>query len=257
MKAVETVTDFTIKKVPMNTNTPLHKNFDKNFEKIFGYSGWCVNINGAANSGKTNLLINLFTQEPCKKTGKKRNLEKCFDHIFIVTPNLKSLKKNIFEDIDEKYKFTKLEDFLSTYEDIIENNNPEDADDDFQPETLVIFDDIGNEIRSGGNTVPFKILVANRRHNHISIINLSQRIKQIDPLVRENLSGFITFFLKTRTDEDFIYKEYTKFEPKYKRFFYDTIFKEPYDFLMIDLSGIKSRTFSYFRKFNPVNFIEE
>lgn len=259
MKAVETVTDFTIEKIPMKTNTKLHNKFDKNFEKIFGNSGFCVNINGSANSGKTNLLLNLFIKKPCKKTGRKRNVEKCFDHIFIVSPNLKSLKKNIFEDIDSQFKFSKLNEFLSTFEDIIANNNPdnEDEDEDFQPETLIIFDDIANQIRSNGNSEPFKELVCNRRHNHISIINLTQRIIQIHPTVRENLSGFITFFLKTRTDEDFIFKEYTKFEPKYKRFFYDTLFKEPYDFMTIDLSLKDSRTFTYFRKFNPVEFITE
>ena len=259
MKAIEKNIDFSIEKQPMKTNTKLHKHFDPEFNKIFGNSGFCVNINGSANSGKTNLLLNLFLKKPCKKTKQKRNLEKCFHHIFIISPNLKSLKKNIFEDIPDEFKFTKLSDFLENFRTVIENNVPEEYadDEDFQPETLCIFDDIGNQIRTNGNATPFKELVSNRRHDHVSIINLTQRIIQIDPTVRENLSGFISFYLKTRSDENFIFNEYTKFDPKFKRFFFDTLFQKPYDFMMIDLSLKESHTFTYFHNFNPVEFIEE
>lgn len=246
--------DFTVDKIPTSTNTQLHDNFEKVFDKIYGQSGGCVNINGSANSGKTNLLLNLFTKKK-NKQGKKRNLEGIFDNIFVVSPNLKSLKKNIFDDLEPEYLYNNLRDFLDSYRDIIENNMKyDDVDDDYVPETIIVFDDVGNQVKKNGNLKDFEELVCNRRHDHIFIINLTQRIIQIPPIVRENLSALITFFLKTTSDENFIYDEYTKFEKKYKKQFFEIFFKEPYDFMMIDLSLKKSHTFEYYRKYEKINF---
>lgn len=252
--------DFPIEVVPTKTNPPLHKDFDPVFEKIFGTGGFCVNINGSANSGKTNLLINVLQHGKCPKTKKKRNLEKCFDNIFVVSPNLKSLKKNIFEDLEDDFLYTDLNDFLENYEDVIEKHRKMIADEDdtdFQPETLCIFDDIGNHIRGDGNAKKFKDLITNRRHDHISIINLTQRIIQIDPTVRENLSAFITFYLTNRSSEDFIFNEYTKFDKKDKRKFFDMVFNDKYDFLMIDLSRKHSKHFVFYRKFDELKIYDD
>lgn len=269
MEFIEKVNDFTVDKIPTSTNTQLHDNFEDVFNKIFGKSGFVVNINGSANSGKTNLLLNLFVKPPCKKTKKKRNFEKVFDNIFVVSPNLKSLKKNIFSDLDDEYLYDDLNDFLMNYRDVMdnyiesikkENYDPEthtyDDDDDVHiPETLIVFDDVGESLRSKGNKELYKQLICNRRHEHISIINLTQRMIQIDPTVRSNLSALITFYLKTKSDDTFIYEEFTKFPSKYKSDFFDAIFQKPYDFLLIDLSLKYSKTFEYYRNFNHMNII--
>ena len=60
-------------------------------------------INGPSGSGKTNILINILHRRA--KNGKRQSLRRVFDAVVIVSPTLKSLGNNIFEDLEDKKKF--------------------------------------------------------------------------------------------------------------------------------------------------------
>ena len=254
---------FNVQHVKMNCDNCLHSNFAKPFDSF--NSGFCLNINGYSGSGKTNLLVNLFSMK--NKNGKKCSFKNIFNRIFFVSPSMHTIKKSIFDEIPDSHKFDTLNDFLLNYENVMtkvdelmdqdkvhvpfEKDKNKDNDDEPE-ETCVIFDDIGSEIRQGNNEKLFNQLIANRRHKHISIINLTQRIIQIPPSVRSNLSHLISFKPKSIQEEEYIY-EFTKLPKKHLRQFYEYVFKQKFDFLLIDMSLNNSNDFVLYRKFNELN----
>ena len=257
--------NFNVGHIKMNCDNELCNNFCPPLDTF--KSGFCLNINGYSGSGKTNLLVNLFSMK--NKKGKKCSFKGCFHRIFFVSPSMHTIKNNIFDDIPSNYKFSNLNDFLMNYEQILdESYKDEYKDDQYVPfdkeendkkkkkdevplETCVIFDDIGNEIRMNNNEKLFSALVANRRHHHISIINLTQRMMQISPSIRSNLSHLISFKPKSIQEEEVIY-EFTKLPKKHLREFFNYIFKEKFDFMLNDMSLNKSNDFKIYKKFNEV-----
>jgi hypothetical protein len=110
-------------------------------------------------------------------------------------------------------------------------------------------DDIGTEIRLGENEKLFNRMVANRRHAGISIINITQRMMQIPPSIRGNLTHLISFKPKSLQEEDIIY-DFTKLPKNMLREFYKMVFRDKHDFLLIDMSLTKANDFRLFRNFN-------
>lgn len=255
---------FDIKHIKMNADNQLSKNFAEPFDSFI--SGFCMNINGYSGSGKSNLLQNLFKMKD--KNGKKCSFKGCFHKIFYVCPSQGSVKNNVFSELPENYKFTKLNDFLVNYVDILKGDDDEhfaetcdhekERNELSKPkkekppcEVLVICDDVGTEIRLGENEKLFNKMVANRRHNHVSIINITQRMMQIPPSIRSNLTHLISFKPKSLQEEDIIY-DFTKLPKKHLREFYNMVFRENHDFLLIDMSLIKKNDFRLFRNFNEL-----
>lgn len=258
---------FEVEHIKMNADNKLCENFAEPFDSFI--SGFCMNINGYSGSGKSNLLQNLFKMK--NKKGKKCSFKCCFHRIFYVCPSQESVEKNVFSSLPDEYKFTKLNDFLINYIEILKNDDDDNKgkvvdncehekkrDKLTNPpkkkkhkEVLVIMDDVGTEIRLGENEKLFNKMVANRRHNHVSIINITQRMMQIPPSIRGNLSHLISFKPKSIQEEDIIF-DFTKLPKKELRSFFNFIFKEKHDFLLIDMSLIKANDFRLFRRFSEV-----
>jgi hypothetical protein len=269
---------FDVKHIKMNADNPLHHNFAEPFDSFI--SGFCMNINGYSGSGKSNLLQNLFTMKD--KNNKKCSFKNCFHKIFYVCPSQATVKNDIFGKLPEGFKFKKLNDFLTKYEGILEHGDKDGKDclekhmditdhekhrkeltesemksnkkkrkEKEKPkcEVLVIMDDIGTEIRLGENEKLFNRMVANRRHAGISIINITQRMMQIPPSIRGNLTHLISFKPKSLEEEDIIY-DFTKLPKNMLREFYKMVFRDKHDFLLIDMSLTKANNFRLFRNFN-------
>lgn len=253
---------FHVQHVKMNCDNELHNNFAEPFNSF--KSGFCLNINGYSGSGKTNLLVNLFTMR--NKNKKKCSFKGCFHRIFFVSPSMHTIKNSIFDDIPSNYKFSNLNDFLMNYENILDESyegqdeskhkpfeGDKDKDKEKPPlETCVIFDDVGSEIRLNNNEKLFNALIANRRHHHISVINLTQRMMQIPPSVRSNLSHLVSFKPKSVQEEEIIY-EFTKLPKKHLREFFKHVYREKFDFLLIDMSLNSSNDFVLYKKFNRLD----
>ena len=174
--------DFKLPKVPMNTDKQLHKNLKEPLSSI--QSGRLVVIAGAAGSGKTSALVNMFVLGKCKKTNKKMSLKGCFDNIFIVSPSMGSFKNDIFKDISDENKYDNLLDFLDNYREIIDQD---------EEETCVILDDVGSSIRTAEILNKFNKMVHNRRHQRLTLIVLVQNIGMVVPAIRDSVNILIVF----------------------------------------------------------------
>ncbi len=216
-------------------------------------SGFNLVINGPSGSGKTNLLIQILNRRA--KDGVRQSLRRVFDAVVIVSPTLASLGNNIFEDLDEKKKFTSFNvEMLDGLEEILEemrDKQDNDENDDLY-HTLLILDDVGTQIKRNKKAeARFSALVANRRHKNLSIISLVQKHRDMPLSIRSNLSHYITFLPKNNQEMEAIYGEYVSKPKKHMTEFFNFFFKEKYDQLLIDMSN---PPFEFYRNFNEVKF---
>ena len=116
---------------------------------------------------------------------------------------------------------------------------------------LVLDDQTGGKLFAHASTKTdmFNKLVCNHRHHSLSIIMVAHEFKQIPPVIRNNLTGLITF--KTGNDKEIekMYEEFTlglDQDAWFKMFHYAT--SGPHDFLFIN-NQINDRTKRAFRNF--------
>ena len=225
----------------MKTDCVLHDKLKKPLNSI--KSGVLIGICGAAGSGKSCLVINLLTKK--KENKEKMGLYKCFNEIFIVSPSMKSFNNDIFESVDATFKYDNLLDFLNNYEEqLIEEDD----------EYLIIFDDIGSQIRTQQCMVAFNKLIHNRRHKHMTIILLVQNLTMIPPAIRDSINMLICFKPKTLVERELIY-DYTGLHKKYLIPFYKYMFQEKHDSMLIDMTLNHSSDYEFYRNiFNKITF---
>ena len=153
--------DDPVSKVKMNLDGLLAPDIPNPLPKKSGFN---MVINGPSGSGKTNILINILHRRA--KEGKRQSLRRVFDAVVIVSPTLKSLGNNIFEDLEDKKKFTKFDDtMLDGLEEILEEmkTKREEEEDNFF--TLLILDDVGSQLKKNRKVeARFASLLQNRRH---------------------------------------------------------------------------------------------
>lgn len=233
--------DFTLPKVPMSTDNDLAPNLKQPLSSI--KSGSMVVICGAAGSGKSSALINLFIMHRCPETKQKRNLKKCFHNIFVVSPSMSSFKNNIFKELIESHRFDNLVDFLDQYEDMI---------DPTEEETAIIFDDVGAQLRSKQTYAKFQHLVHNRRHKHLTIFVLVQNLTMLSPAVRDSMNMLICFKPKTWQERERVF-ELTGLPKKHMDDFFKTIYKKKFDSVLVDMSLKNSNDYEFYRNiFNKI-----
>jgi DNA replication protein DnaC len=241
-----------VKKIDMKCDNVLCEDFAPPLNSF--RSGFNMCVIGPSGSGKTNYLVSLLTQG--KKDKKQIGFRNVFNNIFVVSPSLHTLKKNIFEDIDDEWKAKELSvEVLEMYEDLCEEAK-EDAmeNDEEEPMNLLILDDCGNTIRKHPD-IERKLneVVDNRRHkSNTSIIMLLQSTRQIPPKIRSNMTHLVCFQLKSLAEKEHVF-EWTGKKKKYMDDFYDFIFRKPHDTLLIDLT-LQSGRFKFYRNFNLLDF---
>ncbi len=242
MASFEICGNFKHDKVQMDCDQQLKKNMQKPLSSI--RSGSFIVIAGSAGSGKTNMLCNMFNCKKCPTSGKKRDLMKCFHNIMIVSPSLKSfVKGNELSMLPDSHKFEDLNTFLDDYDELIE---------DSEDQNCVIFDDIGNSIRTQKNLTKFKAFVDNRRHEHMTIILLLQSLVQIPPPIRASVNLITSFLPKTLNEKELLF-EYTGLHKRNMHKFYKEIFTDKYDSVTIDLTLTDSPNFLFYKNmFNPI-----
>ena len=230
--------------------------FDKNdrmqkpFDKL--KSGFILSINGYSGSGKTSLMVSLLSAP--RKNGQRRSLKGGFHNIFCVSPSIHTLKNNIFENLPEECKHNELnENTLLDFQDMIEQAKEEQTDEE-PILSLLILDDCGDALRKDKQVEKmFNRIVMNRRHMNVSIIMLSQYFYMLAPAIRNNMNFFITYKPKSYKEEVNIYEAYVKKPKKYLRDFFDEVYKEKFDTLLIDMSLAKSSDFIFYRNFKKID----
>ena len=120
--------------------------------------------------------------------------------------------------------------------------------------SLLILDDCGDALRKDKQVEKmFNRIVMNRRHMNVSIIMLSQYFYMLAPAIRNNMNFFITYKPKSYKEEVNIYEAYVKKPKKYLRDFFDEVYKEKFDTLLIDMSLAKSSDFIFYRNFKKID----
>ena len=114
---------------------------------------------GSARSGKSSLLINMFTN--------KNIYYKVFDHVIVCMPihSINSMKENIFDDLPPEQVYNELND--QTLESII---NQISGWSDENENTVIVIDDFATSLKNKAVTRLINQICANRRHYKTSII---------------------------------------------------------------------------------------
>lgn len=189
-------------------------------------------VNGGPGSGKTNLLLNLLT-----KKGKFYN--KKFDRIYIFSPSLKTVTREINLPKDRIYETFDLE----AIQDIIEIENAEEEPN----KILIIFDDMVANLKK--NLKPMLQLIYNRRHigGGVSIIITSQVYNKIPQELRKVATLLVCFKTTNKHEVESIYEDFISIP---KNDFDEVLrysWKNKHDFVIID-----ANTSDIYKEFNKL-----
>lgn len=248
--------DLNYKKIAMNADHRLDTDTLR-FPLAFSSfrSGFFLLLNGASGSGKSNLLVNMLRSPNNKKLGLRKSFKKIFDNVFVVSPSLKTLKDNVFDNLKHRFE-TWDDETMDALDEVLDKND--ELDDDDIEKTLLILDDCGSSLK-GETERRFNALVKNRRHKHLSIICVTQKFKDSTTTMRANFSHFITFKPRNSLEMQSIYDEMIGQERKYMHDIMNGVFKKKYDHLLIDFTqsrGDKSG-FQFYSNFRPIDFVKK
>ena len=137
-------------------------------------------ITGNAGSGKTSLLIGLLKD--------KSVLKKTFHNVIAVIPETsrRSMKKDIFKDLDPSKLYEDLDDVDKIYG-VIRSFSEEDET------TLLILDDQQSYLKQYHTAMVINHIVSNRRHLRTTVVILLQTYNQLALKTRKLINCLIAF----------------------------------------------------------------
>jgi GTPase SAR1 family protein len=205
-----------------------------------------IGIIGKSGSGKTNLLRNLT-----EKSGKNSVYCKKFSNVFYISPSIKSMNNKPKLPADRFYNS------LTNLPEII---NRMSSEDEMEGRTLLILDDITNELKTTGIMgEQLKTIYQNNRHlgrplidedtgeqlesGSMSSMILSQRTNNLPRFIRSQLTHIILFDCRSTKSEmmtifdEFFHCDKEVFNEILRRTFDNP--KEKYNFLFINLGNSK------------------
>jgi hypothetical protein len=172
-------------------------------DKVFGRKNFIYLAVGKKGSGKTTLVLSLF-DTPDKDGGFKKR----FDRIYLVSPTARNDSKmdEIVEELDNQ----------GTYYDDVDNEVVKDILDDLKifngswkkktpPESCIWFDDCIHNLPSNRKrNQAFNKLMTTNRHFKTTVIITSQRLNELNPLIRSQ-ADIISYFRSDNNKEDDIF----------------------------------------------------
>ena len=206
---------------------------------------------GRSGSGKSN-LIQALTQS----TGKKRIYNKKFSNVFIVSPSVGSQANRPKLPSDRFY--TSVKDLDEIF-DRIQN------EEGMEGRTLIILDDLGSELKKGGDeTIILKKLFNNGRHigrpiieeetgeqlesGAVSVMISAQKLTQLPPYLRHQLTHLALFDCRnTKSELMTLYEEFFSCEKDIFNSILSKVYSKPYNFIFMNcqngdiFNGFKSR----------------
>ena len=194
---------------------------------------------GRSGSGKSNLIQSLT-----QSTGKKRIYNRKFSNVFIVSPSDR---------------------FYTSVKDLDEIFNRIQTEEGMEGRTLIILDDLGSELKKGGDeTIILKKLFNNGRHigrpiideetgtqlesGAISIMISCQKLTQLPPYLRHQLTHLALFDCRnTKSELLTLYEEFFSCEKNIFNSILSKVYSKPYNFIFMDcrngdiFNGFKSK----------------
>lgn len=202
---------------------------------------------GRPGSGKTNFLINLL--KGSKVNGERRGLRKLFNNIVVCSPSIKSLKQNIFKNLDEEKMF---EDFDMNFIEFVRDLTDVESDENFS--TLIICDDVGTQLRKDARVEKAYLQLAfNRRHRKLSMITTVQSYKNLPVGLRTTASHLVLWRPVNQKELISIWEEVLgPIERKDLNYFIEYIFSKKHNFLFVDMSLMLSNKFVFYKNWNKI-----
>ena len=184
-------------------------------------------ISGRPGSGKTSLLINMLSTK-----GKNRIYRKVFSKITLVMPSssIGSLANNIFEDLPDEQQFDHLKPEI--FQMIHDNKKEFSESKKPRQNQLLILDDVASQLRDYEDQL--KELCQNRRHLNLSIVLLTQTMRDIPRPMRLLATDVIAFKANNNIDNEILREEYLNTNVKKFRSIINFIFREKHDFMYIN-----------------------
>jgi len=203
---------------------------------------------GPPRSGKTSIAVSLLSTKKSKKNNKKSIYRGVFDNIIVVAPknSLKSLKKNIFENLDEDKIYNDLdyETLETIYDKILEYREEDDENN-----TLLYIDDMASSLKNAELLKFFNKIVSNRRHLRVSIMLITQYLNSIPLSNRRLISHIFLYKCNNKKEYSSIYEELIPTNKKEFEQICKYCFTDPHNFILIDCD--KS---IFHKKFNKLIF---
>lgn len=196
-----------------------------------GSSGFFLTMVAKPGSGKTSLLMKMFS----KQRRKQDNIYyRAFKHITYVCPETSraSIMENPLEELDDDSKFNDLNyGILQRIQDI-KKEYAKDSKQHYQQ--CLIVDDCAAYMKGHEAQEILLEIANNRRHLACSVILLYQYSYSLPKAIRSTSSHSIVW-RPAAGDADIIRKEYldNMSRPEYNRLL-EFVFKSPHDFLFID-----------------------
>ncbi|MGI9358412.1 MAG: ATPase/DNA packaging protein [Paracoccaceae bacterium] len=204
---------------------------------------------GAPGSGKTTAMLNLISKRK-KYNGFKTSYYKAYEHVFLCSPSLHTIKDSPFKDHPEEKVYTEFDDqFLDDIEAFCSL-----AADECQ-NTLIILDDVGSMLKNAGLERRFSYLCQRRRHLHLSIWLLMQRYTQVPKNIRASCITHLFLFRPQNMKElQQVHEELLPIKKEEVLGFLKYIWNVKYGFLFVDMSLANSNTFEFYRNFDRISF---
>ena len=180
-------------------------------------------FSGTAGSGKTSLAVGLLKN--------KKIYKGVFDNVIVLMPihSLTSLKSNPFKRLHHSKVFHELDynNLLQIYE-MVQDWAEEEQN------TLLFIDDMASGLKDYELKKLFNLLIQNRRHLRLSVMNCVQRLNAIPLDNRKLITHLSQFHMSNRKEwnnlcEELIFYPLHVMEAVKKR-----VFKKKGDFLLVD-----------------------
>ena len=240
--------NLSISKIEMTADKPLVDNKNRSVPyPLVNKSGFLYQISGFRGSGKSNLLINLINKKA--KKGVRQSYRKIFDDIIYVSPSKNTIKNNPLADLDESKKYDEFnEEVLDKLEEILDDNKEEEE----PKHTLLILDDVAVALKDPSLQRRFINFSNNRRHLGLNIIIITQVFNQLSPQIRKNLNLLFLFRPKTKQEQESLIKDYFMMDKEKVLDLFDFVYKDRFDFMIIDFTLRQNPNIEYFRNYNKV-----
>jgi len=211
-----------LKKPSFLCDTKLHNKLDSyEATALINRSQFTVFL-GKPGSGKTSLMVSLLDTPQLFK--------KCFHRIIVFMPSHSrgSLKNNIFEQLPEEQLYDRLDaEAINNVFDQIESN----ADDGMF--TLIILDDVQQNLKDKYVAKKLLEIVANRRHLKTSVWLLAQTYKSIPRQIRQVITNLFVFKINKTEMENIFTEQVELFKEHFQRIL-NKSYTDPHQYLFID-----------------------
>lgn len=198
---------------------PLSKLIPSPFPNLHSF----IVFTGASRSGKTSMIINMLTD--------RRLFNRVFENVLVICPpsSLKSMKKNIFDGLDEHKMFSDLD--VESLENVLSQLEVYSEEGE---NSLLVLDDVTASLKDKRVQKLLSLIIANRRHLKCSIWVAMQWYNSMPLNLRKQINVLMMWAPKNFKEVRNIADEMTKYEQDDFKKIVDYCFDKRFNWMLID-----------------------